>query len=72
MKLIYSDSSSCDLSDSDNDKCFVCDEYGNLMICDICDNSCHVKCAYPVIDDVPEGEWHCHECLTELGLLNTH
>ena len=68
---VDSDSTNTEASDSDNDndKCMICEKYGDLMICDTCDNSCHVQCAYPAIDEIPDGDWYCRECLTELGLL---
>eukprot|EP00457_Paulinella_chromatophora_P007271 gb/GEZN01007294.1/.p1 GENE.gb/GEZN01007294.1/~~gb/GEZN01007294.1/.p1 ORF type:complete len:421 (-),score=57.28 gb/GEZN01007294.1/:227-1489(-) len=32
------------------------------LICDICGRGCHMYCSRPVVNKVPEGEWHCQQC----------
>jgi PHD-finger len=32
-----------------------------------CDNSYHLKCLNPPLSAVPEGEWFCGSCVTEIG-----
>eukprot|EP00808_Paulinella_micropora_P020944 g79759.t1 len=45
--------------------CKVCnknDRPEETLICDICGHGCHMDCARPKMNEVPEGEWHCHDC----------
>ena len=49
-------------------QCYECNEYdsqpGNeMLLCDGCgDWGCHLQCADPPLDDVPDGEWYCMYC----------
>lgn len=60
------------------DNCLVCgkgDEAGegegdeqsgsdNVMLeCERCDEPWHLQCLDPPLDSVPDGEWHCPQCL---------
>jgi len=54
------------------DGCVVCrkDEEGAdnpPLICEKCDNPYHIKCLDPPLSAVPEGEWFCESCATEIG-----
>jgi hypothetical protein len=43
--------------------CMVCDTFGDeslLLLCDGCNQSCHVFCAG--LDAVPTGAWFCYDC----------
>lgn len=48
--------------------CKFCHECGtvgnaaNILLCDICDNGLHLKCAYPKLNKVPRGEVRCNDC----------
>jgi hypothetical protein len=44
------------------DLCFVCQTGGFLICCDGCSNACHLECADPALDSIPEGIWFCAEC----------
>jgi PHD-finger len=42
--------------------CSVCDDGGDLIICDECDLSYHLKCLSPPLTQIPKGEWYCPSC----------
>ena len=47
------------------DACFVCgvgDDGDVLLLCDSCDNACHLGCCKPARKTVPKGDWYCAEC----------
>lgn len=42
------------------DICYTCgeaDEGDVLLLCDSCDNACHLHCAVPALRRVPKGDW---------------
>ncbi len=45
--------------------CRVCKEGGELLCCDSCPSSYHLKCCEPPLDDVPDGNWTCPRCAVE-------
>ena len=47
-------------SDGHNSECAVCNDGGDLVCCDFCENACHLGCVG--LEKVPEGDWHCPEC----------
>jgi len=54
-----------ELYDLSSDNCMVCNNSNNshlLLICDYCNyNVCHTYCTN--LDKIPDGEWHCRECI---------
>lgn len=47
------------------DFCHLCgqsDEGDILLLCDSCDNACHLSCCNPPFKRVPKGDWFCVEC----------
>ena len=44
----------------DDDKCVICDDGGDLIVCDGCDKTHHTVCVG--LNKVPEGDWFCPEC----------
>ena len=51
--------------ETDADACFVCgvgDDGDILLLCDSCDNACHLGCCKPARKTVPKGDWFCAEC----------
>ncbi|KAL3922397.1 MAG: hypothetical protein SGILL_002227 [Bacillariaceae sp.] len=48
--------------DLDNDICMYCEQRGDLLICDGCDQSCHKECLKPPLKEIPEGDFFCPEC----------
>lgn len=50
------------------DVCHVCkvgDDGDVLLLCDSCDNACHLACCKPPRKRVPKGDWFCNECKTK-------
>jgi PHD-finger len=45
-----------------NDRCMFCNDFGDLLICDGCERSCHPSCLDPPLVEIPEGEFYCPEC----------
>eukprot|EP00698_Gefionella_okellyi_P024732 TRINITY_DN8809_c0_g1_i2.p1 TRINITY_DN8809_c0_g1~~TRINITY_DN8809_c0_g1_i2.p1 ORF type:complete len:1211 (-),score=201.20 TRINITY_DN8809_c0_g1_i2:60-3692(-) len=48
--------------DSNDDLCTICRRDGELICCDGCPGSFHLKCCKPPLKAVPEGEWWCWMC----------
>lgn len=38
------------------------DEGDILLLCDSCDNACHLSCCAPPLKRVPKGDWFCIDC----------
>eukprot|EP00536_Pseudo-nitzschia_multiseries_P014867 jgi/Psemu1/262493/estExt_Genewise1Plus.C_7780015 len=49
--------------------CSVCDDGGELIVCDDCNSCFHLACANPPLREVPVGQWFCHVCV---GRNRTH
>ncbi|QQP48589.1 ChromodomainhelicaseDNAbinding protein Mi2 -like protein, partial [Caligus rogercresseyi] len=43
----------------------VCKESGELLCCDSCPSSYHLKCCEPPLECIPDGEWTCPRCACE-------
>ncbi|KAI9921708.1 hypothetical protein PsorP6_002042 [Peronosclerospora sorghi] len=48
--------------DTNLDYCEVCQGAGDLVCCDKCPRSFHLKCLRMTENDLPEGDWQCDEC----------
>lgn len=47
------------------DICHICkvgDDGDILLLCDSCDNACHLQCCKPPLKRVPKGDWFCVDC----------
>ena len=44
--------------------CKICKDGGELLCCDFCPGTYHMKCVKPQLITVPEGEWKCPMCKT--------
>merc|ERR1712157_427722 len=42
--------------------CMVCKDGGDLLLCDTCPCSYHMKCLNPPIVEIPDGDWSCPRC----------
>ena len=51
-----------EMEEPKNDYCAVCDDGGNLIVCDGCDNSYHPECLSPPLTEIPDGKWFCPKC----------
>ena len=45
-----------------SDWCHVCDDGGDLLMCDGCTRAYHPGCLNPPLKRIPEGEWFCPRC----------
>ena len=45
-----------------NEWCAICDDGGDMIICDNCDRSYHLECLGLSAADIPEGDWFCPRC----------
>jgi hypothetical protein len=48
---------------AESDYCAICDDGGELIVCDHCQNAYHFECLQPPLQEVPSGEWFCNHCL---------
>ena len=44
------------------DYCKICKDGGELLCCDFCPGTYHMRCVKPQLINVPEGEWKCPMC----------
>uniref|UniRef100_A0A674JPH2 Bromodomain adjacent to zinc finger domain 2A n=1 Tax=Terrapene triunguis TaxID=2587831 RepID=A0A674JPH2_9SAUR len=49
--------------------CLVCrkgDDDEHLLLCDGCDRGCHLYCHRPRMTEVPDGDWFCSVCVSQV------
>ncbi|CAJ1953807.1 unnamed protein product [Cylindrotheca closterium] len=46
-----------------NDFCFICNDGGDLLVCDGCERAYHLGCLKPPLAEIPEGDWFCPLCV---------
>lgn len=44
------------------DYCEVCQQGGEIILCDTCPRAYHLVCLDPDLDEPPEGKWSCPNC----------
>jgi len=47
-------------------ECSVCNTIGDeekMVLCDSCDRGYHTDCLVPPLEQLPEGEWFCAQCI---------
>lgn len=49
------------------DYCEVCQQGGEIILCDTCPKAYHLVCLDPELEDTPEGKWSCPHCESEGG-----
>ncbi|XP_013377511.1 PREDICTED: chromodomain-helicase-DNA-binding protein 3 isoform X8 [Chinchilla lanigera] len=47
------------------DYCEVCQQGGEIILCDTCPRAYHLVCLDPELDRAPEGKWSCPHCEKE-------
>eukprot|EP00946_MAST-07B_sp_MAST-7B-sp1_P003777 g3777.t1 len=55
--------------------CVICkkgDNEASILLCDGCDNECHMYCLDPPLKTAPEGEWFCPDCNKKRDDLGVH
>jgi hypothetical protein len=45
------------------DICDICNDGGDLLLCDNCIRAFHLGCLNPPLSEIPVGEWHCPSCM---------
>lgn len=58
----------CVLQTDHQDYCEVCQQGGEIMLCDTCPRAYHLVCLDPELEEAPEGKWSCPHCVSELDL----
>lgn len=51
--------------------CDICQEGGEVLLCEFCNLVFHPTCFYPVMKSVPEGHWACPECSFQIDKLES-
>ncbi|GEQ66806.1 hypothetical protein JCM33374_g469 [Metschnikowia sp. JCM 33374] len=54
----------------DSESCVVCKKNHSpttTLLCDNCDDSYHMRCLRPPLEEVPKGAWYCERCLIGTG-----
>lgn len=51
------------------DYCEVCQQGGEIILCDTCPRAYHMVCLDPDMEKAPEGKWSCPHCVST-GTLN--
>lgn len=44
------------------DYCEVCQQGGEIILCDTCPKAYHLVCLDPDMEEPPEGRWSCPTC----------
>lgn len=52
------------------DYCEVCQQGGEIILCDTCPRAYHMVCLDPDMEKAPEGKWSCPHCVST-GLFQT-
>ena len=42
--------------------CSKVDQHDRILLCDGCENECHMHCLDPPLAEVPVGDWFCPAC----------
>uniref|UniRef100_A0A8D8MGQ8 Chromodomain-helicase-DNA-binding protein Mi-2 homolog n=2 Tax=Culex pipiens TaxID=7175 RepID=A0A8D8MGQ8_CULPI len=50
------------------DFCEVCQQGGEIILCDTCPKAYHLVCLEPELEDTPEGKWSCPTCEADGGV----
>lgn len=45
------------------DYCEVCQQGGEIILCDTCPRAYHMVCLDPDMEKAPEGTWSCPHCV---------
>uniref|UniRef100_A0AAR2JXQ1 DNA helicase n=1 Tax=Pygocentrus nattereri TaxID=42514 RepID=A0AAR2JXQ1_PYGNA len=49
------------------DYCEVCQQGGEIILCDTCPRAYHLVCLEPELEKAPEGKWSCPHCVRPGG-----
>lgn len=48
------------------DYCEVCQQGGEIILCDTCPRAYHMVCLDPDMEKAPEGKWSCPHCVSTI------
>jgi chromodomain-helicase-DNA-binding protein 4 len=51
------------------DYCEVCQQGGEIILCDTCPKAYHLVCLDPELEETPEGKWSCPTCEADGGII---
>lgn len=51
------------------DYCEVCQQGGEIILCDTCPRAYHMVCLDPDMEKAPEGTWSCPHCVRTICLI---
>lgn len=49
------------------DYCEVCQQGGEIILCDTCPRAYHMVCLDPDMEKAPEGKWSCPHCVSTMN-----
>lgn len=52
------------------DYCEVCQQGGEIILCDTCPRAYHMVCLDPDMEKAPEGKWSCPHCVSTIPLTH--
>ncbi|GFP84182.1 protein chromatin remodeling 4 [Phtheirospermum japonicum] len=52
-------------------ECEVCELGGELLCCDSCPRTYHLKCLDPALKRIPKGKWKCPTCCQQQGCMDS-
>lgn len=55
-----------DSTGENDDFCTTCGGSGVFICCETCPKSFHFTCCEPPLEELPEDNWNCHECLAKM------
>ncbi len=61
-EMMEIDSTHSDSEGEHVDYCYLCKDGGELLCCDQCPLTYHMKCLIPPMEIIPDGEWVCPRC----------
>lgn len=55
---------------NESDWCHVCQDGGQMIVCEHCHKAYHLYCLNPPLKRVPKGDWYCAGCMKSPAKLN--
>ena len=51
-----------------SNECAKCDDGGDLLCCEFCNQVQHCSCCVPPLEEIPEFDWACDDCVYEINI----
>eukprot|EP00590_Aulacoseira_subarctica_P011238 CAMPEP_0172437530 /NCGR_PEP_ID=MMETSP1064-20121228/72305_1 /TAXON_ID=202472 /ORGANISM="Aulacoseira subarctica , Strain CCAP 1002/5" /LENGTH=478 /DNA_ID=CAMNT_0013186007 /DNA_START=4175 /DNA_END=5611 /DNA_ORIENTATION=+ len=51
-----------------SNECAKCEDGGDLLCCEFCNQVQHCSCCVPPLDKIPEFDWACDDCVYEINI----